>query len=165
MAAIDAPKLAELFDAHAGRLVIYARQWLDRAAAEDAVQDAFLRLMEQRRAPESVPAWLFATVRNAALDRLRSARRRQAREEASARGEWFDSGAEELIDARSAQAALHSLPEAHREVVVLRIWGQLTLAQIAQVVGLPLSTVFDHYRNAMSALRAALEKPCRKTPN
>ena len=67
--------MATWFDAHAASLILYARQWLDRSAAEDAVQEVFLRLLALRgREPANVRAWLFASVRNEAI----SQQRRQA---------------------------------------------------------------------------------------
>ena len=78
--------LCRLIDAHSSTLVLYARQW-DAADAEDVVQEAFLRLV--RRAtwegkPENPVAWLFTAVRNAAIDRLRKAKRRQKHEQQAA---------------------------------------------------------------------------------
>jgi RNA polymerase sigma-70 factor (ECF subfamily) len=49
-------RLAELIDAHAPALVLYARQWC--AAPEDAVQAAFCKLAAQRSPPDDEAAWL-----------------------------------------------------------------------------------------------------------
>jgi RNA polymerase sigma-70 factor (ECF subfamily) len=65
----------QLFTAHAGQLLSFAHRMLgDRAEAEDAVQETFLKAFRQadhfdgRSAPST---WLFAIARNACLDRLR----------------------------------------------------------------------------------------------
>jgi RNA polymerase sigma factor (sigma-70 family) len=165
MARISPKQLAAWFEAHAASLRLYARQWLDAQAAEDVVQEAFLGLMAQNLPPANVRAWLFRAVRNEAISALRSRVRRQRREHevALVKGDFFESRTAELIDARLAQDALESLPHEQREVVVLRLWGQLTLAEIAALVGLPTSTVYDHYRSALSKMRKQLESPCRKT--
>ena len=49
MPSIDPAKMGSWFDAYAGRLVLYARQWLEAQWAEDVVQDVFIRLMAQSR--------------------------------------------------------------------------------------------------------------------
>ena len=59
-------QLGDLIDRLGPALVLYARQWA--AAPEDVVQDAFLRLVEARRPPDDPAAWLFAVVRNRAMD-------------------------------------------------------------------------------------------------
>jgi DNA-directed RNA polymerase specialized sigma24 family protein len=49
-------------------------------------------------------------------------------------------------------------------VIVLRIWGQLTLAEISEIVEMPLSSVHDCYRDGIGSLRQILESTC-KTKN
>ena len=68
-------QLAELIATHAAALVLFARQWC--AAAEDVVQEAFIKLAAQRTAPDNPVGWLYRVVRNGALGANRSARRRQ----------------------------------------------------------------------------------------
>lgn len=157
--------LVALFDAHGARLVLYARQWLDRSEAEDVVQDAFISLLTAHQQPEHAKAWLYKAVRNAAISAVRSGGRRRTRERfiALARGELFEHKVVDLIDAAAAEKALATLPHTQREIVVLRIWGQMTLSQVAETVGLAVSSVHDAYRSALSALRQAMEKPCRNT--
>jgi DNA-directed RNA polymerase specialized sigma24 family protein len=46
---------------------------------------------------------------------------------------------------------------------VMRIWGDLGYAQIAQLMQLSTSAIHDRYRQALTELRNTLEKPCRKT--
>jgi RNA polymerase sigma-70 factor (ECF subfamily) len=159
----DPASLTAWFDAHAAQLVLYARQWLAPGSAEDVVQEVFIRLMARRPAPDNVKAWLFRSVRNAAISESRSRRRRKEREHyvAAARGEWFAAKADDLIDAAAAQEALASLAAEQREVVILRIWAALTLQEISESIGMPLSTVYDHYRAALSAIRKKMESSCR----
>ncbi len=160
---IDPAKLGSWFDAYAGRLVLYARQWLERELAEDAVQDVFIRLMSQPREPENVVSWLFRAVRNAAISAFRSESSRRSRERkvASEGQDFFESRPDDLLDASAAESALVKLPAKQREVIVLRIWGQLTLSEISQIVEMPVSSVHDCYRSALSALRHVLESTCR----
>jgi RNA polymerase sigma-70 factor (ECF subfamily) len=149
----------------AAGLALYARQWLDAAGAEDVVQEAFTALLMEAREPEEPVAWMYRAVRNAAIDGARSMARRKRRERtvAMAREEWFEPTTEALIDARAAEEALRQLEPVAREVVVMRIWGEMGFAEIAKVVGMAVSTVHERYREALEQMRKRLEQPCRKT--
>ena len=162
MAPIDSANLSRWFDAYCPTLVLYARQLLPPGWAEDVVQDVFVRLVAQRAAPENVKAWLFRAVRNAAISDLRSRRRRRQRERLGSHGrpEAFDTRGDELIDAKAAQAALESLPGRQREIVVLRIWADMTWSDIAAVLGRPLTTVHRHYHDGLALIRKTMENPC-----
>src|SRR5438270_5584017 len=102
--------LGRLVDQHAAALVLYARQWC--AAPEDVVQEAFLKLMAERQAPQDVPAWLYRVVRNGAVSAARSAQRRRRHEAAA--GErapaWFAPDPAAALDTTAAAAALQGLP-------------------------------------------------------
>src|SRR5581483_1195924 len=132
--------------------------------AEDVVQRVFLKLLDGRKLPDEPRTWLFRSVRNEAISAWRSARRRERREQVTSRAAngWFVPRTDDRMDARAAQEALESLPADLREIVVLRIWSSLTLAQIAEVTGQAISTVYDQYRAALARLRARLESPCPK---
>lgn len=164
---MDPVRFVALFDDCAAGLVLYARQWLDRPGAEDVVQEAFVRLFA-RGGPEppDARAWLYVAVRNGAISAARGRQRRRNHEQRSAshaaplleaRRGGGGAGPDDRLDAASAEAALATLPERQREVVVLRIWSGLTLAEVARTVGTPLSTVHDQYRAALRALRNVLE--------
>jgi RNA polymerase sigma-70 factor (ECF subfamily) len=159
---IDSKQLSALFDAHAAALVLYARQFVaDAAAAEDVVHDVFVRLIALRATPDDPKAWLFRAVRNAAISQTRSVSRRRNRESdvSGARREWFEHRVDDLIDASAAQRALESLPAHLREVVVLRLWAQLGFQQIADLIGLSVSSAFERYQTALSMMRRKLETP------
>jgi RNA polymerase sigma-70 factor, ECF subfamily len=164
---IDPAQLAVWFEAHAAPLVLYARQWVGgRGRAEDVVQEVFVRLMALPAEPPNVRAWLHASVRHAAIDEARSSSRRKEREQTVARdraGNWFDPRPDDLLDAEAAQAALERLPARQREVVLLRVWSGMTLSEVSQVTGLPVSTAHDEYRRGLDALRRIMEKPCPTT--
>src|ERR1700679_552448 len=114
---MNSTDFARLIDAHAAPLVLYARQWCE--AAEDVVQEAFLKLVRQRRQPVDVAAWLYRVVRNGAIDAGKMARRRQRRELAAARPvRWFVEPEVDGLDAETAMAALDRLAPELREVIV-----------------------------------------------
>lgn len=159
----DLDRLTQMVTERAGGLVLYARQWLDAESAEDVVQEALTHLLMERQAPTNPIAWMYRAVHNAAIDSVRSTSRRRRREQivATARREWFESSADSLLDAQLAEAALRKLPDEHRQIVVMRIWGELGLAQIAEMMEMSVATVRERYISALSQLRGALEKPCR----
>lgn len=162
---MDAEHLARWFDAYSGRLVLYARHWLGDDQAQDTVQVAFVRLMGQRREPRDVQAWLYRTVRNEAVTRLRRQERhcRHNRLRSTEQPNWFESRPEDLIDARRAQEILMTLPPERREIVLLRIWGQLSLKQIGGIVGSPLTTIQSRYKAALAAIKERMQASCETT--
>jgi RNA polymerase sigma-70 factor (ECF subfamily) len=155
--------VTQLFKAHAPALLLYARQWLDAAMAEDIVQEVFVRLLTGQRVPSEPRTWLYRCVRNASISAWRSNRRRTDREQASKRESLFIPKVEDLIDAEAAQEALARLPQMQREIVTLRIWSDLALAEIKEITGLPISTIHDQYRCALKEMREQLERTWRKT--
>lgn len=159
-----ADTVSQMFHAHARALKLYARQWVDLAGAEDVVQRVFVRLLAGGRLPAEPRTWLFRCVRNEAVSAWRSARRRDRRERAAVEAApLFVPRPDDPIDALAAQEALRVLPPDQREVVALRIWSGLTLAEISGVTGRAVSTVHDQYRAALAAMRKQLESPCRKS--
>jgi len=165
MKRVEAKELAEWFGSHAASLVLYARNWVDRAVAEDVVQEAFVRLAGTATRPDNVRAWLLACVRNAALDSLRGNRRRLARDKKAGEERWFAQSAtrhRDVLDAADLQRALAALAPSEREIIVLRIWNAATFEEIAAIVELPLSTVYARYQSGLKTMRARWEEPCPK---
>jgi RNA polymerase sigma-70 factor (ECF subfamily) len=163
MPPIDSAALAHLFDRHAPGLVLYARQWLTAALAEDVVQDVFLRLAAAAQAPENPRAWLLTCTRNAAFDAMKTARRRQARDAAAGkeRAALVAPGPEDAVASADVHAALAGLAAEDREILTLRLWAEATFAEIAALTGLSISTVHQRYGAALRQLKMNWESPCR----
>jgi RNA polymerase sigma factor (sigma-70 family) len=160
MAGVSPETLRRLLDKHTAPLVLYARQWC--GTPEDIVQDVFLLLMREPAAPANPVGWLYRAVRNKAINAARSARRR-ARHEATAahRGEPLLVASEgDRLDATAAAGALAELPLEQREVIVARLWGSLSLEEIAKLTGTSTSTVHRRYQEGIAALREKLEGIC-----
>jgi RNA polymerase sigma-70 factor (ECF subfamily) len=154
-------QLADLIANHAASLALFARQWCD--SPEDAVQDAFCKLVRLSAPPDDPVAWLFKVVRTTAIDLSRSTRRRVKREAATARPErWFAEPEVDGLDAEIAMAALESLSPELREVIVARLWGGMTLVQIAEVAGCSIATAYRRYEAGIQALRERLGVACPK---
>lgn len=156
-------ELGHLIDSHGAALTLYARQWC--LAPEDVVQEAFIKLMQQRQRPEQVVAWLYRVVRNAALSAARAERRRRQHENTAAARTplWFTPSPSTQLDARTASAALQGLPLEQREVLVARLWGGLTFEQIGALMGVSSSAAHRHYQAGLTALRERLGVPCPNT--
>lgn len=160
MPMIESKLIVGWFTAHAAALVLYARQWLGAGEAEDVVHDVFVRLIALDCAPDDAKAWLFRAVRNEAISKSRSFWRRKRREShvSSERREWFEQRVDDLIDADAAQTALTNLTDAERETVVLRIWANMGFQEIAELVGVSVSTAFERYRTALSLMKTQLQR-------
>lgn len=157
-------QLSRLVDDYAAALVLYARQWC--AAAEDVVQEAFVKLASQRSPPENVAGWLHCVVRNGARATARAERRRRRHESAAALRipDWFAPSEATRLDAATAAAALQELPLEQRETLVAHLWGGLTFEQIGELTGVSSSTAHRRYLAGLAALRERLRVPCPKDP-
>ncbi len=103
-------------------------------------------------------AWLFRTVRNKAFNCQRSHRRRTHYEaDYSQQRRWFVETTHSALEAQEATEALGHLPEELRETVVARIWGGLTLEQIAVLTHVSLATAQRRYVRAIEQLRLRLD--------
>src|SRR5437867_4383802 len=137
-------------------LLLFARQWVHSPAdAEDIVQEAFVKFWRRNHKIDN-RALLYATVRSIALDLIRRDSRR-ARREAEA-----VSGTEQSIEPqfafedesqRALAAAIDLLPHEQREVLVMKIWNELTFAEIASALEISQNTAASRYRYALSALK------------
>ena len=140
-------------------LLLFARQWVRSAAdAEDIVQEAFVRFWRQNRDIGN-RGLLYATVRSVALDAIRRDSRR-ARREAEAYSD-ADQSVEPQFEVddeaqRSLALALNRLPHEQRQVLVMKIWNDLTFAEIGEGLGISQNTAASRYRYALAALKKDL---------
>ena len=140
-------------------LLLFARQWVHSAAdAEDIVQEAFVKFWRRNHKVDN-RALLYSAVRSIALDFIRRNSRR-ARREASAFGETeFSEPQFEIEDEtqRALAEAIDGLPREQREVLVMKIWNELTFAEIAGALGISQNTAASRYRYALAALKRMLQ--------
>jgi RNA polymerase sigma-70 factor (sigma-E family) len=152
-----------LHAAHYRTLVRLAALLLrDRAIAEEIVQDAFVGLhrnWRRMRDPERGANYL----RRATVNGARSAGRRTAtaRKYAPvlASGAQVPDPAAAVVDREAVLAALARLPERQREVLVLRYYGDLSEAAIAELLGISRGAVKTHASRGLESLRPTMEKP------
>jgi RNA polymerase sigma-70 factor (sigma-E family) len=135
----------------------------DRACAEDVVQDVFARLCARGREvdPDSALAYIRAAVVNGCRSVLR--RRALARRIAITRaapGREVQESAEHTAilaeDRRRVLAALAALPSRRREVLVLRFYLGLPVAEVAAVLGISEGSVKSAAARGLAALARRL---------
>jgi RNA polymerase sigma-70 factor (ECF subfamily) len=149
-----------LLEKHGAALLLVARQWVAaKHDAEDVVQEAFIRFWRARRRVADPVAFLFACVRNCALDWQRQRSRQARREEAVARSQeepMFDGSLEQAERREALEAAVRGLPGQQREVLVMKIWGGLTFPQVAEALDISANTAASRYRYALAKLHEQL---------
>jgi RNA polymerase sigma-70 factor, ECF subfamily len=173
-----------LVDRYKARLMGYLGHRVpDRHHAEDLVQETFLRLFRAARnggysGRASVATWLFTIGDNCATDHLRAAGRRRLTLETDAAGR--NDAAESVLDScpspdvdpvetaarresqDRAEALLALLPEEQHRVVALKVFGGLTLAEVAEVVGCPVGTVASRLFYGLRKIEASLACSARR---
>src|SRR5262245_26487297 len=145
-------------DEHASKFLLFARQKArSESDAQDLLQESIVEAT--RRHNGSVPpppALVFATNHRRAIDWGRREDRRGEGELAVAEAAgfvWFDTSVEERERANLIQEAMMKLPQIYREVLTLKVWGDLTFAQIAESLAIPANTAASRYRYGIEELR------------
>jgi RNA polymerase sigma-70 factor (sigma-E family) len=162
--AIDPDALvADLFVQEARSLVRLASIFCDdRNAAEDLVQEAFIRLHRSAgtiRDERHAPAFLRSIVINLARDHnrrgLMSLRHKAAMRQPRATTS-FEADAVDGEDHRTMLAAVRDLPERQRACLVLRYYMELSESETADTLGISKSSVKTHCRRGLAALETRL---------
>ncbi len=132
--------------------------------AEDAIHTAFEKLCRRNsRSTDDLTTYVFAAVRNSAID-LRRRQRRHARFASSLFSSPVtpvaESKADELVLTSERdqilRQAIDELESDDREIVVMKAFGQLTFEAIADVTNRPVGTVATRYRRALEKLHQRL---------
>ena len=135
----------------------------DEHAAEDAVQDTWLRALERGAAAAAPRRWMARVLRNRAHDEHRARGRRAAREQQAARDEALPSSDEivtrlELVQRLAREVA--ALPEPYRTALHLRHFEGCTPDEIARRLGVPLETARTRLRRGLALLRERMDAAC-----
>jgi len=139
----------------------------NQAAAEDLVQETFLRVWNRAQNPDAhkdaLGPWLLAVARNRALDYVRSQEGRDSRlavfEENENQRQYagLETGASFAEQARRAKQALAQLPENQRKAIELACFDGLSQTEMAAKLGQPPGTVKTLVRSALAGLRKGME--------
>ena len=142
----------------------YARSLLrDQAAADDLVQDCLERVIcrwHQRRADGDARTWVFTILHNLAINRLKQVARRgrhvmieDADDTVLARPATQEDGWRQ----RDLQKGLAALPEDQRSVLLLVSVEDLSYAEAAKVLGIPVGTVMSRLARAREKLMKTMD--------
>jgi RNA polymerase sigma-70 factor (ECF subfamily) len=179
----DAQAFARLFRGHASAVYGYATRVLgDPGAAEDVVSLTFLEAWRLRgrllpdgertgregEADEGLRAWLFGIATNVLRNTRRAARRHRAALDRLARTRDAEAAAPDFAEAltgrmadterlAAARRALERLRPREREVFALCVWSELTYADAATALGVPVTTVRSRLARARQRLRRLAE--------
>ena len=156
--------------AHLDAAYRFAR-WLCRgpADAEDVVHDAVIRAWRAYDGARiaDARAWLLTIVRNCHLSAVKARRPEMAalREESSEALDQIPAAtptpeeeSQRMEGQKTFDALLGALPQAHREILVLRELEEMSYGEIATIVGIPLGTVMSRLARARAALKELWER-------
>ncbi|MHC4361488.1 MAG: RNA polymerase sigma factor [Planctomycetota bacterium] len=153
-------EMERVYDQYGSQLFTFALAVTRRPdLAEDAMHEAFCRGLRLTEAPRNVKAYMFRSVRNAAIDQLR----RKGRTRSLSEDYIFDSSAGPMELAQQNQfrhrvaAALLKLAEDERETIVQHLYTDLTFQEIADLRERPLGTITSWYRRGLAKLKEHLE--------
>ena len=162
----------EWLSEHGSKLLLFARQQTRRQEdAEDILQEALVKLA--RKVDEGIfvggqEAWmpfLYTQIRREAIDLGRRNDRRKKREDTVVEDEqcqsggedaWFESAGYDEERRSLLEAALKELPGKFSDVIVMKIWGGRTFAQIGDILEISMNTAASRYRYGIEALRKRL---------
>ncbi len=155
--------LAEIYGRYRQALVAVAVNIVGcRHRAEDAVHDAFARLVQSQASVIDPVAYCFQAVRNAALNSVRKngVQQKTLQLYLDARPASTNSPSLSDIDAsaEALAAMVEKLPPDERELIVLKVHANLTYAQIGEIQGVPLKTVATRYRRMIEELKNRMEQ-------
>jgi len=166
IAAGDAAAFRELFERLHDPLLRFAARFVDESAAEDAVQEAFVRVWHMRESIDeqlSLRALMYRTVRNLAFNAVRDAQTRsrlladEGTEHLSGRSPM---NPEQELDVKEmgqvVQAGIDALPERQREALLLSRFNGLSHQEVAEVMNVSARTVNNHLVRALESLRVHL---------
>jgi len=152
--------------AHADALYGYAMTLTRNSSeAEDLVQETYLRATRAEKQPPldgNLKAWLFVIMRNAWLNEVRHNQSGPRFVELETNGQPEDARANphvvylRKLEREQVREAIEKLPEAYREIIVLRDIEGFTYQEIAMVLECPAGTVMSRLGRARAKLRASL---------
>ncbi len=157
----DTAAFEELFIRYETRLVAYATRYLGSVdLAKDVCQEVFLKLINKPPRVlicDSIGPWLFRVIRNLAIDKRRR-RKFEIHEEDTDMPEARDEGdplssLRERNDVEVVRRLVRELPKDLRDVVELRIDGDVPFKDIAQVLDIPQGTALWRMHRAVEVLR------------
>jgi RNA polymerase sigma-70 factor (ECF subfamily) len=152
---LQADEVQSLYQQHGPGLLLYACSLLGRKhAAEDVLQQVFMKLLEQSTIPEEPKPYLFRAVHNAALNLIRS---ESNQVELADIEPWFEALEHDHAARVTLTTELMRIPQEQRQVLVLHLWGGLSFDEIASMLAISANTAASRYRYALQKLRVTMQ--------
>jgi RNA polymerase sigma factor (sigma-70 family) len=160
----DKPTLRQIFDAEESALLRYAYGILgQREAAEDIVQDSFMRLHSLWHEVESPRPWLFRCVRNLAFNYIRDNKRSTPLETTCPSSKELeiqdlkpDASLGKMEAIGTLQLLISELPEPDKTLVSLKYLSGLRYEEIARQTNLTVSNVGYKLHHILKSLASSL---------
>lgn len=167
----DKTGLKEIYENYLGYIYRIVYEILQsKENAEDVTSDFFIRLWDkagQFKPGTGHKGYLATMARNMAIDFLRKHKKEELTAmlqdiESEPEEDWnvrtgiSKSGTDvemEVVQNMSVQAAMETLKPGERQIVSMKVLGELTFKEIAQIMGIPMGTVTWKYQNAIKKLR------------
>lgn len=133
----------------------------DHASAQDVFQDVFFKIIrkkDQFKAATSFKAWMYTICRTTCVDALRARSRKKEDVPIDSAASFLAPEAPDSLTSRDLRAWVDELPPEQKEALTLKIWGDWSVDEIAQVTDCPPDTVKSRLRYALKALRVKCEK-------
>jgi RNA polymerase sigma-70 factor, ECF subfamily len=156
--------IRSLYEEHGAALLAFATRLLgDRTAAEDVLQETLIRAWkhaaELTEEQGSIRGWLFTVARNIITDKLRAKASRPTEvAESPATVPVEQDHAGRVADSMLALEALDHLSSEHRSVIVELYFHDRSVAETAELLGIPPGTVKSRSHNALKSLRRTLDQ-------
>jgi RNA polymerase sigma-70 factor (ECF subfamily) len=159
---VDSELLRALHDQHAQPLLSYVVGLTsDRAGAQDVVQETLLRAWRNpavlERSSGSWRGWLFTVAKHIVIDQWRSASRRPEVLTDQVPEQAVEDTAQQTVDRQLVQTALQTLSIEHRQALFECYFRGASIAEAADILGVPLGTVKSRTHYALRALREAVD--------
>lgn len=170
----DTDLVSRLIEEYGGRLSRYLLLLTgNRSVAEDIFQETWVRVLErgyQYKGTFGFQAWLLSIARHLVIDQSRQ-KRTLSLEDLGSDEQPFDAVAESAVSPlerlcreerqRRIDSQVRHLPPTHRKVLLHRVDDEMLLAEIAETMAVPLSTVKGRLYRAMATLQARLHPASR----
>ena len=130
----------------------------ERSSAEDAVQDALIAIAALQTRPTDLEAYFFRTVRNKALHSVKQNNRFDRSMDPTEFLDVKDCSEDQKILAAQVAEYLVKLEENTRQVIIMKLFADLTFAEIAEIMASSPNTVASWYRRGISRLKEQLNE-------
>jgi len=154
---LDGEAFAQIVSFYTGPALGVAQRMLsDRALAEDAVQETFLRIIRGRRQyrrSRPFSSWFYAILRNVCVDILRKQSRENSALQELASQQVFTA---QVVKSSDASDLLRALPRGERDVLDLRIIHNLTFRDISAALGISEEAAKKRAQRGLRRLRESI---------